>query len=137
MMTKIDGMPDRVARICAFLLAVGAFLLLLLVFRLTPINPAKHAKVQPVSQPVIPLFAADTLNVQVFLGEKGWGYDLFVNHRRFIHQPTIPAVAGNRGFSSRAQAKQVAQLAARKMRQSRQFPSFTREELDSLGILTP
>src|SRR5262249_54895613 len=39
-----------------------------------------------------------------------WGYDVFIHNKLMLHQPNIPAVQGNHGFSSAEDAKKVADL---------------------------
>lgn len=67
-------------------------------------------------------------------GGKGWGYDLYVGEKRTIHQPIIPAVAGNDAFATEEDAKKVGELAVYKMKSTGSFPTITLHELDSLGI---
>lgn len=64
----------------------------------------------------------------------GWGYDLFVNGKRTIHQGIIPAVPGNNAFSTENDARKVAELAVDKMKKSGSLPTITVEDLDSLHI---
>lgn len=66
--------------------------------------------------------------------KSGWGYDLYVDGKRKIHQPIIPSRSGNNPFASEADAKKTGDYAARKFMRTGEFPSMTPEELDSLGI---
>jgi len=63
-----------------------------------------------------------------------WGYDISVHGKLYLHQPNIPAVPGNHGFSSEDEARKVAGLAALKIRNHIIPPTISTEELDSLGI---
>ena len=65
----------------------------------------------------------------------GYGYDLFVDGTLKVHQPHIPAIPGNRGFSSEEYAKQAGEFVAYKVKNNIMPPSVTPEELDSLGVL--
>ena len=67
----------------------------------------------------------------VFKGRNGWGYDILVNDTLFIHQETVPASAGNKGFQTRKQAEQTALLIINKMKR-RQLPSVTTFELQQI-----
>lgn len=53
----------------------------------------------------------------------------------FIHQPSIPSIAGNKGFTTKEQAQRVASLVVYKLTHNIMPPSVTPKELDSLGIL--
>lgn len=64
----------------------------------------------------------------------GWGYDLYVDGKRTIHQPLIPAVPGNDAFATENEAKLTGELAVKKMKLTGAFPTITIQELDSLGI---
>ncbi|MEO5645432.1 MAG: DUF4907 domain-containing protein [Bacteroidia bacterium] len=66
--------------------------------------------------------------------EKGWGYDLYVDGKRTIHQPLIPAVPGNDAFATEKDAKITGELAVQKMKLTGSFPTISIHDLDSLGI---
>jgi hypothetical protein len=65
----------------------------------------------------------------------GWGYKIFDNGTLFINQPHIPAIQGNKGFSSKEKAEITANFAILKMEQGFVPPTISPEELDSLGVL--
>jgi hypothetical protein len=67
---------------------------------------------------------------------QGWGYDIYINGSRTIHQPTIPAVSGIHYFKTEEEALKVGEYATSKMRTSGSFPTLSIEELDSLGVIT-
>ena len=66
---------------------------------------------------------------------KGFGYDIYKDDAVYIHQPHIPAVGGNNGFSTEAKAKKAAGFVAYKIEHNIMPPSVTPAELDSLGVL--
>lgn len=63
----------------------------------------------------------------------GWGYDILVNDSLFIHQQIMPAVEGNRGFSTQQEAEKVAELVIARMKR-KELPTILLRDLDSLGI---
>lgn len=63
----------------------------------------------------------------------GWGYDVLVNDSLYIHQQQMPAVEGNRGFSSQKEAEKVAELVIARMKR-KELPTILLRDLDSLGI---
>jgi hypothetical protein len=65
----------------------------------------------------------------------GWGYRIMADGVLYIEQPHIPAIQGNKGFSSRADAEKTAEFAISKMELGFVPPTLTVEELDSLGVL--
>ena len=66
--------------------------------------------------------------------EGGWGYDVFVNGKQYVHQPTIPSVPGLKAFATKEDAQKAAMLVQGKIQRGIMPPSVTPEELDSLGI---
>jgi len=74
----------------------------------------------------------DGYSFKTFMVDNYWGYDIYKDSNLFIHQPNIPAMEGNRGFSSEQKAISVAQLTIQKLRQGIMPPTIRTEELDSL-----
>lgn len=68
-------------------------------------------------------------------GQKlGWGYELYVDSTRYIRQRFIPAIQGNKAFSSAAEAKRLAELSVLRMKKYNTFPTTSVHDLDSLKI---
>jgi hypothetical protein len=65
----------------------------------------------------------------------GWGYKIMKDGQLSINQPTIPAVQGNRCFSSKEKAEKTAEFIIYKMTNNIFPPTISVEELDSLGVL--
>ncbi|MCC7303236.1 MAG: DUF4907 domain-containing protein [Bacteroidia bacterium] len=89
------------------------------------INPYKDATVEVV------VFE----NAAAGGGQKGFGYDIKIDGKTYIHQPNIPAVPGNDGFIEEERARKTGELVAYKVKNNIMPPSVTLEELDSLGVL--
>jgi len=66
---------------------------------------------------------------------KGYGYDIYVNRKRYIHQPFIPVISGNIPFHSRKDARKTAGFVIIKIRNNILPPSLTQAELDSLRVI--
>jgi hypothetical protein len=70
------------------------------------------------------------IDVTVFKSEYGgYGYDLSVNSKLFVHQPNIPAIAGNKGFPSKQCAHRVASLVIQKIKKNQIPPTLTFDEV--------
>lgn len=66
--------------------------------------------------------------------DQTWGYDIMIDGNIYVHQPTKPAVGGNSGFTSEAEARSVADLVVSKIKNNILPPSVTPEEIaDVLG----
>lgn len=89
-------------------------------------NPYLNAEIE------IQVFRNDT-TADSALG--GFGYNIFLYKGLYVHQPHIPAINGNRGFTSAADAEKTGGLTAFKIRNNIMPPSLSVKELDSLGVL--
>ncbi len=90
-------------------------------------QPQKENTPQTLNNITYKTFANDSL-------PGGFGYDIFVDGRLMVHQPNIPAVMGNRGFSTEEDAAKTADLVMYKLKNNIMPPSVSVSELDSIGI---
>jgi hypothetical protein len=87
-----------------------------------------------VSTPVNP----ESIDYQVktlFSEEQGWGYQILKNGKPLINQPNIPAVQGNKGFSTKEKAEKTGQFVISKIYKGQFPPMVTTQELDSLNVI--
>ncbi|MBN1226337.1 MAG: DUF4907 domain-containing protein [Deltaproteobacteria bacterium] len=64
-----------------------------------------------------------------------FGYDIFFNGKPLIHQPNIPALTGNKGFTTKERAKRVAEFVVNKIRKNEMPPIVTTDDLNNMGVL--
>lgn len=64
-----------------------------------------------------------------------WCYDILMEGRLFIHQPSAPSLPGNEGFKTKEGAAKVAELVISKMKKGEMPPSITIEEMKELNAL--
>ena len=64
----------------------------------------------------------------------GWGYDIWTDKSRYIHQDIIPGIPGIYGFRTKEEALAVGQLVYDRLI-SGKLPVVTSEDLDSLKIV--
>ena len=116
-------------------------LIVLLIFLACSSNSSSTSPPQETTTPSNPtttLTPPPDLELKAYQNENGtWGYDVFLNGKRYIHQPDKPAVGGRKGFDSRAQAEAVGELVMQKIAQGIMPPSVSAAEVDSLVRLTP
>lgn len=62
-----------------------------------------------------------------------WGYDIYVDHKRFIRQDRVPAVDGFHTFVSKEEARKVAKIVIEKIKQGK-VPMVSQGEINSLNI---
>lgn len=67
--------------------------------------------------------------------DQSFGYQILKDGKLMIDQKNIPAVQGNRGFSSKSDAEKVANFAIDKIKKGAFPPTISVEELDSLGVI--
>ena len=91
--------------------------------------------------PAAPSFDMGNLEMKTFevkdtLSGKslGWGYDIYVDGHKTIHQPILPGIAGNNSFKTEEQAKKTGLFVLEKMKKAGTLVAITPEELDKLGI---
>lgn len=64
-----------------------------------------------------------------------WGYNILVDNRLTIHQPSIPSLPGNDGFKTKESAEKVAKLVIEKMKKGEMPPSIDEKELKKLKAI--
>src|SRR6266542_6907442 len=65
---------------------------------------------------------------------KTWGYDIYNNGRLFVHQPSIPAMPGNAGFTTKEAAEKIAKKVIEKINKGENPPSISIDEMKHLGV---
>lgn len=63
-----------------------------------------------------------------------YGYDIFRNGKKIVHQPNVPGIAGNAGFAQKDDAVKMANLVVFKVEKNIMPPTVTLKEIDSLKI---
>ena len=66
--------------------------------------------------------------------QNSFGYNILTGNKKLVHQPSIPGLPGNRGFTRKEDAEKCAQLVVNKINNKIMPPTVTRQELDSLKI---
>ena len=64
-----------------------------------------------------------------------YGYDIYIEQKLFIHQPAIPAMPGNSGFTTKDAAEKVAKKVVEKMQKGESLPTISIDEMKRLGVL--
>jgi Domain of unknown function (DUF4907) len=91
----------------------------------TSVNTDKSVKTTPSNYSYVTIYS-DSI---------GWGYDIMEGSVRRIHQPHIPAVQGNQGFKSGADAAKVAEKIIEKLDNGIMPPTISVDEMRDLGVL--
>jgi hypothetical protein len=64
-----------------------------------------------------------------------YGYDIYADGKLMIHQTSIPALPGNDGFKTKADASKVAQLVIGKIKKGEMPPTVSIEEMKKLKVI--
>ena len=64
-----------------------------------------------------------------------FGYEILADNKLLIHQPSIPAMAGNEGFKSREAAENIAKLVIAKIKRGEMPPTVSIEEMKKLKAI--
>ncbi len=66
----------------------------------------------------------------------GWGYDIYLDNNKIIHQPIIPAIEGMKSFKTKEDALKIGNFSISKIQNKNNgLPTISIIELDSLKIL--
>ena len=88
------------------------------------------------SMPTADQLAKSNITYEVIVAEGGsFGYDVFADGKKLIHQPNIPGQPGTAGFKSRMDAEKVAKLVIRKIKNREIAPAVTEQELRNLKVI--
>lgn len=66
----------------------------------------------------------------------GWGYEIYVDHKKYISQPFIPDVPGYRPFVTEKEARIVGNLAVKRITQGI-IPGIVKKDLEDLHVTIP
>lgn len=66
---------------------------------------------------------------------KTFGYDIYSNNKLSIHQPTIPALSGNKGFKTKIAAKKMAKFIIIKIKNGEMPPKVSIEEMKKMKVI--
>lgn len=114
--------------------------ILIFTFFFTTLNAGAQIKVISIHQNKQPKhtvsFATKHQFTYLIINDKqrGFGYDIFYDKHKIIHQPSVPGLQGNNGFTTKQDAIKIARLAINKLKNNITPPTITRKELDSLQI---
>jgi len=99
-------------------------------------EPIKENKVQNKVEPAPNPYLNAKIEYKIINAENStFGYDILIEGRTTIHQPSIPGMSGNNGFRTKEQAERTAKFVISKIRQNIMPPTVTIQELDSLKVL--
>jgi hypothetical protein len=64
-----------------------------------------------------------------------FGYDILLYGRPLVHQPNIPGLPGNEGFTTQERAQTVADFVVKKIRNNEMPPTVNMEDLTTMNVL--
>ena len=79
--------------------------------------------------------AARKVELEYFETVYGWGYDININGKNYIHQENLPCQCGRDGFKTKEKAAFAAEFLKQKLLNNDRFITVSKTQLDSLGAL--
>jgi len=115
----------------------GAVLVLLFIVACLPGTSlsADEATRQEIKQQKSPYANADITIKVIPSANNTFGYDILLYGRPLVHQPNIPGLPGNEGFTTEEKAQTVAEFVVKKIRNNEMPPTVTMEDLNAMGVL--
>lgn len=74
------------------------------------------------------------VQAETFQTTNGWGYNITVDGKVYIHQEFIPGLPGKQPFKTKEDALRVGRKVIEKLSAS-QLPTITKDDLKQLGII--
>ncbi|MBS1921355.1 MAG: DUF4907 domain-containing protein [Bacteroidetes bacterium] len=71
---------------------------------------------------------------KTFDQQSGWGYDILVDEKIFIHQDFIPVIAAEKGFRKKEYAEKAASMIIQKLNLNL-LPTLTAIDIRQIGLL--
>lgn len=72
------------------------------------------------------------VKIKTFRIKKGWGFDILLNNKNYIHQSNIPAINGEKQFKTKKEALKIAELMKSKICNNITPPTITIQEINNL-----
>jgi hypothetical protein len=102
-----------------YIIACILFIFIIIAFSVKTVTSARDGMLQVESVPLHNI--------------SGWGYEILVDHKIFIHQEDIPAIPGKKEFLTKEDAMKTAGLVVKKLVRGKR-PSITKDDLAALKI---
>jgi hypothetical protein len=64
-----------------------------------------------------------------------FGYEILLYRKPLVHQPNIPGLPGNEGFTTKERAQTVAEFVVKKIRNNEMPPTVSIDDLNKMGVL--
>ncbi len=75
------------------------------------------------------------VEINYFETSVGWGYNVIINGKNYIHQVHLPCECGGEGFATKEKAMKAAEFLKQKIENHERSLYISRAQLDSLGAL--
>jgi hypothetical protein len=122
-------------RTISIFLTVLFILVMLAGFPATSLSVEKVAGKQEAKQQNNPYAKAEITIKIIPSVNNTFGYDIFIDGQPVLHQPHIPALPGNKGFTTKAKAQKVAEFVVKKIRKNNMPPTVTIDDLKKMDVL--
>jgi hypothetical protein len=98
-------------------------------------SAGKHVFKKEIKEQKNPYANAKIITRITSSANKTFGYDIFLNGQVLVHQPSIPSLPGNDGFTTKEKAQKIADFVVKKIRKNEMPPTVTTNDLKKMGVL--
>lgn len=96
---------------------------------------ADEPAVKELKQEATP-YADAEITIKIIPAAKNtFGYDILIYSKPLVHQPNIPGLPGNEGFTTKERAQAVAEFVVKKIRRNEMPPTVTIDDLNNMNVL--
>jgi hypothetical protein len=129
-------------RYCFLYILLSLKLTLVVLFMLLPgachtgtLVSVNGPAVQEVKQQENPYAKAEITTKIIPSANNTFGYDILLYGRPLVHQPNIPGLPGNEGFTTQEKAQTVADFVVKKIRNNEMPPTVNMDDLNTMDVL--
>jgi hypothetical protein len=101
----------------------------------TSLSTDSSPAAQEIKQQENPYAKADITTKIIPSANNTFGYDILLYGKPLVHQPSMPGLPGNEGFTTQERAQTVADFVVKKIRNNEMPPTVTMEDLNTMGVL--
>jgi hypothetical protein len=90
---------------------------------------------QEIKQQENPYAKADITTKIIPSANNTFGYDILLYGKPLVHQPSMPGLPGNEGFTTQERAQKVADFVVNKIRKNEMPPTVSMDDLNGMDVL--
>jgi hypothetical protein len=101
----------------------------------TSLSTDTHTTARELEEEQNPYAKADITTKIIPSVNSTFGYDIFIYGKTLVHQPNMPGLPGNEGFTTQEKAQTVADFVVKKIKNNEMPPTVTIDDLNIMRVL--